>query len=177
MAIVITPRQDDAPLRGEIVQSQASFRAPASIRRTPEQEALIEETHHNGIQLLGMAWQQDLANRVNRGLMISATDNVVQAAVEVEAILNAAPALGEGTQAIIQGAVSAILQQGAAAIQQTTILGIQTIGEMGNQVPTGKEILKKREKEAEREREAEEQRRRDIQQRKPGLIEVLFGSH
>ncbi len=175
MAIVITPRQDDPPIRGEIVEAQASFRAPASIERTPEQEALIEETHHTGIQLLGMAWQQELANRINRGLMISATENVMQAAVEVEAILTAAPPLGEGTQLIVQGAVSAILQQGAAAIQQTTIVGMQTIGEMGNQVPTGKEIRKRREREEEREREEAERRRREHEPRQRGLVEILFG--
>ncbi len=175
MAIVITPRQDEAPLRGEIIEAQAPFRAPAAIERTPEQEALIEETHQDGIQLLGMAWKQDLANRVNSGLIVSATGHVVQAAIEVEQILRAAPALGEGTQLIVQGAVSAILQQGAAAIQQTTILGTQTIGEMANKVPTGKEGMKRRREEEERRQREAERLRREREERKPGLIELLFG--
>jgi len=175
MAIVITPRQDAAPLRGEIIEAQAPFRAPAAIERTPEQEALIEETHQDGIQLLGMAWKQDLANRVNRNLIVSATDHVTQAAVEVEAILRAAPALGEGTQQIVSGAVTAILQQGAAAIQTTTVLQMQGIGETANKVPTGKEGMKRRREDEERRQLEEERRRREQQERKPGLIELLFG--
>jgi hypothetical protein len=175
MAIQIVPRQEDAPLRGEVVEGQAPFRAPAAIERTLEQDALIQETHGDGIQLMGVAWKQDVANRINKNLIVSATGHVTQAAVEVEKILTSAPPMGEGTQMIVQGAVSAILQQGAAAIQQTTVLGMQTIGEMANKVPTGKEILKRWEREEAQRRLAEERRRQEKQERKPGLIEILFG--
>jgi hypothetical protein len=175
MAIQIVPRSEDAPLRGEIVEGQAPFRAPAAIERTPEQDALIHETHQDGIQLMGMAWKQDVANRINKNLMISAVGHIAQAGVEVEKILGSVPPLGEGTQLIVGGAASAILQQGAAAIQQTTVLGMQTVGEMANKVPTGKEILRRQREEDERKRQEEERRRREREERRPGLIELLFG--
>ena len=178
MAIIITPREQDAPLTGEVVAVTGPFRPPSTIERTEKHAALIEETHEDGVQLLAVGWKQDLVNKINHGLIVSATNHVVQAAVEVEAILGKTPPLGEGTARIVQGAVSAILQQGAATIQQTTVVAMQNAGELATKVPTGQEILDAQEKERKREREREEARERrehEARTRPKSVLEMILG--
>lgn len=175
MAIKIVPRQDLAPLKGEIVEAQRAFHAPATIERTPEQEAVVQETHGNTVRELALGYQQDLANKINSQLGVSAHGHMVRMAVEINQCNKATPELGEGMEAILSAAASALMQQITATIQMTTVLQAQTIGEMANKVPTGKKICERWEKEEEQRRRDEEQRRRQQQERKPGLIELLLG--
>jgi len=156
------------PLRGEIVVPGQPFRSPAAVDPSRLQAGIVEETHEHGVQELAIAWQQDLGNRLNKGLMVSSVRHLTDGVAEVEAVLGDARLTDAGQKIVTQFA-SAIVNGVGATIQQTTVISAETIGEIASRAPTGTAAMERRRQE---ERENQQRARKE---RPAGLLHLLTG--
>lgn len=185
MAIQIVPRTDLTPLNGDVVAPEQGFRPPVAYEGNRTHDAIVIEAQQNGVLQHGIHWQQTLGNRLIGDLIVNGGAEMIRTSLSLQQMLPLTERLDPGMQQALQGALSALYQQGMAVIQQSSVISQQNIGEVASRPPTGEAVLtqwKKEEKEEcqreerQRERELEEERwRYQERNRPPTLLELIFG--
>lgn len=156
------------PVTGEIVSPQQPFHSPAAVDTSALQVGIVEETHEHAVVESALAWKQDLGNRLNRGLMVSAVRHLSEGVREVEHLIGE-DGLSENGQQIVAQFASAIVNGVGATIQQTTVITAETIGEVASRTPTGRDAMQRRRQ------EEQERRERERRERPAGILDILTG--